>query len=185
MKINIKALHIKPSDILLPVALIALCAGLMWWAGSSLHAHSNNYAHTTIANASLWETTSGEVLSITTLPGKTSYQKSRAVQSWYANAEVTVNDETVIVRLPDDTLVIEGSTLPLWLSTKTGEVRAVAPVSDLEIRDAQKALASAPVDAYVLGGLIGIPGIVIISLVVAVAKDNRQERRRRAGAYSR
>lgn len=142
MKINIKDLKKNPSDILLPVALFALCAGSVWLAVSSTKESLKVNAHTTIANASQWETTSGEVLSITTLPGKTSYSTGRAVQSWYANAEVAVSDDTVIVRLPDDTLVIEGSTLPLWSSTKTGEVRAMAPVSDLELRDAHETLAS-------------------------------------------
>lgn len=98
----------------------------VWPGGLSTKESLKVNAHTTIANAGQWKPMSGEVLSITTLPGKTSYSTGRAVRSWYANAEVAVNDDTVIVRLPDDEAEQNTVTRP-YICDKNTNIELVTP----------------------------------------------------------
>jgi hypothetical protein len=143
--------------LLAPVAVIAMWA---WFAVGNINSWNEStisLAREVVTAANKWEATSGKVLSITTLPGETVYGKHRTVQSWYANAEVAVGDDTVIVRLPDDALVVEGYALPLWYSTETGETLATKPEIFAQLENAQATLKEGPsLMPYFIVGLISL-----------------------------
>lgn len=153
------------------MAVIAILVGLVGSLAGGWADDETSEAQEVVANARQWTTTSGEILSITTLPGKTMYAAKRSVQAWHANAEVAVGDDTVIVRLPDDALVIEGSILPLWYSIETGEVRATEPDVLVELEGARAILAHGPtlMPYFFIGAIAALLGLLILSILRELA----------------